>query len=144
MKIRTLIVDFICAIFIVLFAYAAISKLVEFEKFKAQLGQSPLTTAFASTVAWGIPFIELALSGMLAFGKTRLAALYGSFTLMIMFTTYIIVILKFSDYVPCSCGGILEKLGWTEHLLFNMFFTLLSMLGIFWSSPNSEVHLSAN
>jgi hypothetical protein len=37
------------------------------------------------------------------------------------FTTYIILILNFSSFIPCSCGGILEKLGWTEHLIFNFF-----------------------
>jgi len=71
---------------------------------------------------------------LLAFGlileRTRLMALYGSFALMIMFTTYIILVLKFSDYIPCSCGGVLEDLGWTEHIIFNMVFILLAATAI--------------
>jgi hypothetical protein len=50
---------------------------------------------------------------------------------MTMFSGYIIAILNFSDYVPCSCGGILEKLGWTEHLAFNIAFMVLAVVGIF-------------
>lgn len=49
---------------------------------------------------------------------------------MTMFTTYIYVILNYSSFTPCSCGGVLEKMSWTEHLLFNIVFILLSGLAI--------------
>ncbi|MEG0917288.1 MAG: hypothetical protein RSF68_09775, partial [Myroides sp.] len=35
------------------------------------------------------------------------------------FTVYIFLILNYSPFVPCSCGGVLEDLGWWEHLWFN-------------------------
>jgi hypothetical protein len=50
---------------------------------------------------------------------------------MTMFTAYIVAILKFSDFVPCSCGGVLEHLGWPEHLILNIAFTVLALIGIF-------------
>ena len=53
-----------------------------------------------------------------------------SFALMVMFTTYIIIILNFSDFIPCSCGGVLEDLSWSEHIVFNLFFIVLAILGI--------------
>jgi hypothetical protein len=49
---------------------------------------------------------------------------------MVMFTAYIVAILNFSNYVPCSCGGVLEKLGWREHLIFNSAFVVLGLIGI--------------
>ena len=130
MKKRALFTDVVCALFILLFVYAAVSKLSDYEKFRVQLGQSPLLTASAGTVAWAVPAVEIVLSGMLLFQKTRLIALYGCFTLMVMFTAYITAILNFSDFVPCSCGGVLEKLGWRDHLVFNIVFMLLAAMAI--------------
>ena len=130
LRYRPWIVDIICLLFVVLFTYAAVSKLLEFEKFRAQLGQSPLLTAFADMVVWTIPAVELAISLLLFVPRFRLGALYASLSLMTLFTAYIVAILYFSPYVPCSCGGILEKLGWTEHLVFNLLFIALAIAGI--------------
>lgn len=136
--INTWLIDIISALFIFLFVYAAISKLLDYQRFQVQLGQSPLLTAFAGWVAWFIPTIELAISLLLAFPKTRLFAFYASFSLMVMFTTYIIVITKFSDYVPCSCGGVLETMSWNQHLVFNIGFVLLILAGIIIYSKSKE------
>jgi hypothetical protein len=63
--------------------------------------------------------------------KDRLIALYGSLYLMIGFSVYIYLILNYSDFIPCSCGGILEKLGWTEHLIFNISCVILLLISIY-------------
>ncbi|TRX32987.1 hypothetical protein FNW52_16150 [Flavobacterium sp. ZT3R18] len=125
-----IILNSICQLYILLFVYAAVSKLLDFENFQVQLGQSPLLSAFASWVAWLVPTIELILASLLLFPKWRTIALFAAFSLMIMFTTYIFIILNYSSFVPCSCGGILEKMGWTEHLIFNVFFIVLAILGL--------------
>ena len=127
---KKLALEIICALFILLFAYAAIMKLLDVQKFTVQIGKSPLLESYANLVAWAIPSIELIIAGMLVWGRFRLTGLYASFTLMSMFTIYIIAILQFSEKIPCSCGGILEDMGWTEHLFFNIGFVLLSMVGI--------------
>ena len=127
---RKVIVDIVCALVILLFVYASFSKLIDFNKFKVDLGRSPLLTAFADYIAWFIPVIEIIISVMLTTNRFRLLGLYASFTLMVSFTAYIIAILEFSDYVPCSCGGILQNLDWGEHLIFNSVFILFIILGV--------------
>lgn len=129
-KHKGIIIDIICLLFMVLFVYAAASKWLEFEKFRAQLGQSPLLTAFADGVVWAVPAAELAISLLLFMPRFRLGALYASLSLMTLFTAYIVAVLYFSPYVPCSCGGILENLGWAEHLVFNLVFIALAIAGI--------------
>src|SRR5690606_14703009 len=52
---------------------------------------------------------------------------------MVMFTAYIFIILNFSDFVPCSCGGVLEKMSWTQHLIFNVVFIILAGVAVFFS-----------
>ena len=121
---------FIVSLFVLLFVYAALSKLLAYETFESQLGQSPLLSAFASWVAPGIIIIELLIAMLLLFERTRLIALFGFYSMMVHFTTYIIIILNFTDFIPCSCGGVLEQLGWTEHLAFNIGFMGLGVVGI--------------
>ncbi len=124
-------------LYTVLFIYAATSKLMDFHQFKVQLGQSPILTTYAEWVAWAVPLTEYILATLLLIDQFRLYALYATLGLMTMFTTYIILVLNFSDYIPCSCGGVLENLGWTEHIVFNVLFMVLSILAIFLSGPTT-------
>ena len=133
------LVTAIAVLLIFLFVYAATSKLWDFGQFKVQLGQSPILTAYAEWIAWGVPAIEYLLTLLLVMSTTRYFAFFGSLALMTMFTTYIILVLNFSDYIPCSCGGVLEDLGWTEHILFNLFFIVLSIIAIL-LSRNHQNH----
>lgn len=114
-----------------LFMYAAVSKLLDYETFKLQLSKSPFITEFAGVTAWALPIGEIMVALALTFKKTRLVGLYASLFLMTMFTAYIYAMLRFSYDIPCSCGGILSKMGWEEHLWFNIGVVILSILGIF-------------
>ena len=105
--------------FIILFVYAAVSKLTDFENFQVQVAQSPLLSAFATPIAYGVVLGELIIALMLCFTKSRLLGLYLFLVFMTAFTVYIFLILNYSPFVPCSCGGVLEKMGWWEHLWFN-------------------------
>ncbi|MCG8321171.1 MAG: hypothetical protein MI921_16830, partial [Cytophagales bacterium] len=127
---KKIALEIICFLFILLFTYAAVTKLMDYQKFTVQIGQSPLLTDFAGVLAWAVPGVELLIAGMLAITRLRLIGLYAAFSLMVMFTAYIIAILQFSDSIPCSCGGVLEAMGWTEHLIFNIGFVLLGFTGI--------------
>ncbi len=128
--IKNLIITVICYLYVLLFVYAAVSKFLDFENFQVQLAQSPLLSAYAGWVSWGVIIIELIISLLLIFRSTRLIGLYSAYSLMIMFIVYIFIILYYSEFIPCSCGGILEELNWIEHLIFNLFFVFLSFIGI--------------
>lgn len=125
-----LVTSIVAYCFVVLFLYAAFSKLLDFETFSVQLAQSPLLSAYASVIAWAVPSLEILIAILLTIPKYRIPALYASFTLMVMFTAYIYIILNFSDFVPCSCGGVLEKLSWTQHLIFNVVFIILAGVAV--------------
>lgn len=127
---KTFIVEVISGLFMLLFIYAAASKLEDFEKFRVQLGKSPVLNAFSGIVAYTIPPLEIALAVFLAIKRFQYLALYASFTLMVMFSAYIVAILNFSSYVPCSCGGILQNMSWTQHFWFNVLFIVLAAVGV--------------
>lgn len=137
-KYKNVLLEGICFLYILLFVYAALNKFLVFDEFKIQIGQSPVLTAYAGWVAWVVPSVEVLISLLLIMPRFRLLALYAAFTLMVMFTAYIFIILNFSDHIPCSCGGVLEKLGWTEHLIFNIIFVVLAFIGIMIMSPQKN------
>lgn len=123
-------------LFVLLFVYASISKFITFESFQTQLGQSPLLSAYVGFASYAVLLVELLAAGLLCYQGTRLLGLYLSTGLMVAFTVYIYIILNFSDFIPCGCGGILEKLGWTEHLWFNVFFIALGVVAVFMLSSS--------
>jgi uncharacterized membrane protein YhaH (DUF805 family) len=123
-------IEIISLLFILLFVYAAVSKLTAYQQFKVQLGQSPLLTSFPGFVAWFIPLTELATAMALTTQRYRKVGFYASLSIMTLFTSYIFVLTRYSEYVPCSCGGILQKMSWDQHLLFNIVFTVFALTAI--------------
>lgn len=136
-KFNNTYIDLISLIFILLFVYAAISKLLDFDNFKIQLGQSPILSPFAGWVSFFIPLLELIIALLLMFKRSQFVGLLSSFILMFLFSVYIYIMLNYSTFVPCSCGGILEKMTWKQHLLFNIIFVVLAGAA-FMITPGNE------
>ncbi|MFH6999410.1 MauE/DoxX family redox-associated membrane protein [Flavobacterium sp. FlaQc-57] len=137
-KIKNYVVEIICLLYVLLFVYAGVSKILDFENFQVQLGQSPLLSAFAFWVSWLVPLVELIITALLIIPKFRKIGLKASLGLMTMFTAYIFIILHYSSFVPCSCGGILEKMSWNVHLIFNIVFMILAMAAILFSCDSQD------
>lgn len=128
--IKTRFVEIVSYFFILLFCYASISKIMDFENFQVQIAQSPIFSSVAGLISYGVLVVELLVSILLIFERSRMIGLYASFYLMVSFTIYIYVILNYSDNVPCSCGGILEQMGWRTHFIFNVATVILSSAAI--------------
>lgn len=128
LKTKNRIVEIISLLYILLFVYAGVSKLLDYNNFRIQLGQSPILSPFADWVSILVPSMEFIIAVLLIFKRSRKIGLFSSFTLMILFSFYIYIILNYSAFIPCSCGGILEKMSWKQHLIFNLSFTILAGL----------------
>ena len=128
---KQVLLECICALLILLFLYASISKFLDFKTFIGQMNNQPLPNSWTPFLVWTIPLLEIAISITLLFEYTRLLGLYASLILMLLFTVYTaIILLHFFPYIPCSCGGVIQKLTWTQHLILNLFYIALSSLGI--------------
>lgn len=123
-------VEYTSYFFILLFCYAGISKLIDFEKFQDQISASPLLNGFSQFLPYTIIIVELFIAGLLCYRKTRTIGLIGSFILLLIFTGYIALLLSTSKNLPCSCGGILEKMSWNQHLYFNIGCVILSVIAL--------------
>jgi len=127
---KTIVPDIISALFILLFVYTSITKLIEHESFRTILSQSPLIGINATILSWVLPILELITAALLFFPAMRKWGFASSFMLMMLFTCYIIYMILFARDLPCSCGGVISAMTWPEHLIFNIFFTALAAIAL--------------
>lgn len=135
---RQVFLETISALLIMLFLYASISKFLDFRTFIGEMNNQPFPNSLTPFLVWTIPSLEILISIALIFERTRLAGLYASLIFMILFTIYAgAILLHLFTYVPCSCGGVIKKLTWRQHLVFNLFFVAISIAGIILKRRNS-------
>lgn len=128
---RSFIKSTVPFLLIILFTYAAASKLMDIDRFRSQLYLQPFAHGLANVLLYALPAIELIVAVLLCFNRTRFAGLLLSTLLMAVFTTYIsLVLLHYWGKVPCSCGGILQHMSWPVHLAFNWAFMIAGVTAI--------------
>lgn len=128
----------------ILFVYTSVSKLMHLNTFQLRMARMPYIASYASLISWVLPFLELVIAGLLWFTRYRTMAFFFSFILLSLFTTYIIIVLTSSDSIPCSCGGVISAFGWKDHILLNISFMVLSLLGILWSKKRYSIQTNQN
>lgn len=127
-------------VLILLYSYTAISKLINYEVFKANLRRSPLIDQGADTIAWLLPATELIVVLLLFFERTAKAGFFASLVLLTVFTFYLLYMILFVADLPCSCGGVLSKMSWQQHIWFNLFFIAINILGLFALRKQEQVN----
>ena len=127
---RALFIELAAYLFTILFLYAGLSKLLDFGNAVEQVSLSPLLAPIAKPVVIGLPILEILVAIFIFIPSTRMKAFHASLALMLLFTGYVIYILCTNDKLPCTCGGILQEMSWTEHLVFNIAFTLLALTAL--------------
>lgn len=138
---RSNIISFFAALLILLYVYTASNKLFDLHKFKTVLSKSPLISDNASWFSWSIPALEIIVSLVLFFPRFRRLGFLSSSILMAAFTLYIGYMILFVPKLPCSCGGIISQLSWTQHLIINLLFLLISLLGFISSKKDQALLL---
>ena len=127
---RTTIIETITLLNIILFLYTGIAKIQDYIVFKDQMLDSPILAPIAGAIAILLPTVEFLVVFMLIIPRWRSKGLHTTLALMIAFTAYIIALFAFNKEMPCSCGGIMEELSWSQHIGFNSCFILLNIWAI--------------
>lgn len=141
---RKIIIEIISSLLILLFLYASVSKWLAFKTFIGDMNNQPFPNWMTPYLVTIIPVAEVLIAVGLIFEKTRVPALYASLVLMMAFTIYTVTVLAhLFKYVPCSCGGVIKKLTWPQHLFFNLFFVAISILGIWLKKRDSQPNVNA-
>jgi hypothetical protein len=127
----------------VLFIYAGGVKLADLNTFTAELRQSPLMPlVVAPVVAVAVPAVELCLAAMLFVNKYKALGFLLSYLLMVFFTFYLLVLTSFFDssQIPCACGGILGKTTYGVHIVINVLFTVIALVGCLLTFPKTSLN----
>ncbi len=125
------ILQLISGLIAMLFFYAALNKLIDYDKSVGEMRNQIFPIQIANILTWLIPTIEVTLTFLLLFPNTRTIALWASLFLLSAFTIYIgVVMTGVFGRIPCSCGGILKNMSYGTHLMFNLFFVSLALLGL--------------
>jgi len=133
---KTLVIEIVCFMFSLLFLYTGISKMIDHDAFTQQIRNSPLLNTLGIAdywirqMVWLLSIIEIVIALLLLTNVKRHLALYAGTGMMIIFTFYIGYILTIAPFIPCSCGGVLESLSWSQHLYFNLSFIAIGIVGI--------------
>jgi hypothetical protein len=122
---------------LLLFTYASVSKLLEIEVFQGQLTESPLLRPLAGAVSWLVPAAEILICLLLLSARSIKTGLVLALLLLLAFSIYILAILTGPAAIPCSCGGVLASMSWTEHLFFNLFFIILTSAALLYGKAGS-------
>jgi putative oxidoreductase len=127
----SLIKGIITTLLALLYAYAAFSKLFDFQQFRTAMLIQPFPRWAAEILVFFIPSAELLTVILLAGKRTERIGYWFSLALMAEFTGYVSLALAgFWNTAACSCGGILGHLSWMPHLFFNLFFLIVTIVGI--------------
>lgn len=131
MKKQTILL-IITALLFLLFLYAGLEKMLDMKAFAKDMANQPIPRQWVPLLTYGIPISEVLTALLLWTGQTRKWGLYSSLLLMTVFTAYVgMAVMDFFPRKPCGCGELLQRLSWTQHLVFNVVFTLLAILGIY-------------
>ncbi|MDN3548913.1 MauE/DoxX family redox-associated membrane protein [Mucilaginibacter aquaedulcis] len=119
------------SLLILLFIYAASSKMMPPEAFRVQLYKQPFPHWLSDILVHAIPLTELLTAILLAFTRTRRTGLVLSALMLLIFSVYItLAILHYWAKVPCPCGGILTHTPWSAHLILNLGFAAIAVTAL--------------
>lgn len=123
----------------VLFCYSTITKIGTFELFTNNLEKSLFFENY-NVVFLGVLIIaiEAIIPLLIFFQTTEKLGYVVSFILFFLFTGYIILMKVYSPFMPCSCGGLIEKLSWNGHIVFNIFGMASSLYLTFTTIKNDK------
>lgn len=135
---KGLSVELLCGLPMLLFIYSGSVKLLDFRTSRGEMLNQPFPHWLAIFFAYAIPIAELSIVivlivGAIGYEKIRTWGLKASFVLMSLFSGYALaILLHLFPRIPCSCGGIIHKLSWGQHLILSLFFVVISLAAIVW------------
>lgn len=116
-------------LYAVLFLYSAASKLGDLRGYSSRITDSPLPEIIVPLLTWLLPLVEILVVGLLLLKRFRVWGMLTGISLLVVFTGYLVYLLQYPQ-VTCACGGLLEKMGTGWHLVLNIAFIFLGVLGV--------------
>lgn len=149
MKARNIVSELIIFILILLWAYTFASKIFDFDTFNRQINGAYLLSSGGPYLPYILQAIHLGIVILLIKRNWRGFGLLTSLSLMVIYTAYLIYILKFAPSIPCSCIAVFHGMNWNDQLYFNFIASAINLIGLityssFSKAPHDSVQTTYN
>ncbi len=122
----------ITVVLILFWLYAAGTQISDFNKFKGEMNNQVFSGVISNVLAYLIPVLEITIAGLLVYSFTRLWGMIFSFSLLLVFSTYVgLALLNVFSRMPCTCAGLLGGSStWEWNLTLNLIVTAVAAAGL--------------
>lgn len=128
MRARLFFFEFFRFCFVALWLYAGTIKSIDHKLFVEQLEMSPLLAPGSVFISFTFPLLEFITAILLINPRTLRPGLILTFCLYLSLALYILYLFILAPKVPCACGGIIEQLNWSGHLILNFTCAALAVI----------------
>lgn len=117
---------------VLLFAYTGINKLLTQKEFSQQLLQNAFLHPFAIPLSFALPIAEIIIAICLVSKHSWIVGIWGATMLMTLFSVYVgFMLIQRQAPLHCTCGGVISSMTWRQHLLFNILFSAIAWVSLF-------------
>lgn len=142
MRKKNLITEIIIFLLLLMWAYTFVSKVLDFDTFRRQINGAYLLSSLGSPLPYLLQVLHLSLVVLLIKKSWRKIGLITSLSLLVLYTGYLIYILKFAPSIPCSCISLYSGFIWEDQLLVNFAVMVLNIIGLIMFSFKRPPHSS--
>ncbi|WP_394332499.1 MauE/DoxX family redox-associated membrane protein [Chryseobacterium kwangjuense] len=142
MRTKNLIAEIVIFLILLMWAYTFVSKVLDFDTFRRQINGAYLLSSLGSPLPYILQVLHLSLVVLLIKKSWRKIGLITSLSVLLLYTGYLIYILKFAPSIPCSCISLYSALNWNDQLLINLAVLLLNIIGLIMFSFKRPPHSS--
>ncbi|WP_409514621.1 MauE/DoxX family redox-associated membrane protein [Chryseobacterium sp.] len=142
MRPKNLIAEIVIFLLLLMWAYTFVSKVLDFDTFRRQINGAYLLSSLGSPLPYILQVLHLSLVILLIKKSWRKVGLITSLSVLLLYTVYLIYILKFAPSIPCSCISLYSALNWNDQLLINLALLVLNIIGLIMFSFKRPPHSS--
>lgn len=126
----SLVLSIIQFLLVLLFLYTGLSKLMNTKGLYDALQAVPFVKTYATLLSITLPVLEILIAILIIVPSTSKKALFGSLSLLSLFTIYLLWMVLTQKDLPCSCGGVIQQMTWKQHIHFNIVFITINVVAI--------------
>ncbi len=120
--------EVLVALFVGLWTYASVSKMINHDKFISVLYAAKLFGNYTVYLSWLVPALELLIAISIVLPSTRFVGLMASLIYLLLLSAYLLYMILFSSSLPCTCGGLISSFTWLQHFWLNCMLMLITVV----------------
>lgn len=130
MQTKKTMTEIIIFLLILMWVYTFVSKIFDFDTFKRQINGAYLLSRVGFILPYLLQALHLIIFVMLISKFWRKTGVIASLALLILYSTYLIYILKFAPSIPCSCIAVMRGMNWNDQLYLNFIAITINTIGL--------------